>query len=236
MAPSKKQIGRGAIVSCLARFVHPSEHIREAFPNMDSKQRLHGCLVQRMEVKMVVGKNQLCIVVTHPDFMKDGSLIELHAVKAHWRVHQEGESDLFFDSVPPVTINEADEQFSLPTEITDREATEATILEALTDVVEIDDNNQPLPENIPNTNESLPSSLSDQWGHEGICFRKQAQMRKSRAKLLFNVDQNDEFHLLKLFEGLFPKSYFETVLIPETNNPTYGTLSRFGPEKRSLQN
>jgi hypothetical protein len=200
---------------------------------MDRNHRLHGCVVEWMQVKRVTGKDQLCIMVTHPDFNKDGLPIKLHAVKGHWRIHQEGEPDLFFDSVPRVAVNEQEEQFALPPETADPEATESMILEALLDVVEIDNNNQPLPENIPTSEDSPGGVLSDQWGHNGICFWKQAEMRKSKARLLFHVDRNDEFHLLKLFDGLFPKSYIETVLIPETNNKlegrplTYGELLRW---------
>jgi hypothetical protein len=233
MAPSKKQLGVGAVVSSLARFVHPSEYIREAFPNMEHKHRLHGCLVVRMEVKKVTGKDQLCLVVTHVDFKKaDGSLIELHAVKGHWRIHKEGERDLFFDSAA-VPASDAEVEFSLPPEIADKEATEESILEALTDVVEIDDDNQPLPENIPNIDETIPSILADNWGHDGICFRKQAEVGQGKARLLFHVDPKDEFLLLKIFEGLFPKAYLETVLIVETNKKldgrplTYGELLKW---------
>ena len=38
-----KQHGKGAIVSALSRFIHPSEHIRNKFPNPVHSHWLVGC-------------------------------------------------------------------------------------------------------------------------------------------------------------------------------------------------
>ena len=51
MPPRKKCHGKGAVVSSLIRFIHPSEYIRNKFPNAVNGQRLDGCITVRQEVK-----------------------------------------------------------------------------------------------------------------------------------------------------------------------------------------
>ena len=45
-------------------------------------------------------KEQLSLIVTHNDFKDDnGELLELYAVKKHFKVEPEGDPDFFFDEV-----------------------------------------------------------------------------------------------------------------------------------------
>ena len=41
---------------------------------------------------------------------------------------------------------------------------------ALVNMVDIDDNNEPIPENIPEPNNVVISPLNDPWGHCGFCY------------------------------------------------------------------
>ena len=41
---------------------------------------------------------------------------------------------------------------------------------ALVNVVDIDDDNEPIPENIPQPNDVVISPLNKTWGHSGICY------------------------------------------------------------------
>ena len=86
-----KQHGKGAVVLALSRFIHPSEHIRNKFPNPVHGHRLEGCVTLQQEVKNVNCKDQLSLVVCHDDFKNDGDFIELHAVVKHWKVEVEGD-------------------------------------------------------------------------------------------------------------------------------------------------
>ena len=81
MALQLSRIGVGAKTSCLSKFLHPSEHIRNKFPNSVAGHRVEGCVVVRQEVKHVTKRDQLCVVVRHDDFKMDDEHIELHAVK-----------------------------------------------------------------------------------------------------------------------------------------------------------
>ena len=42
---------------------------------------------------------------------------------------------------------------------------------ALVNVVDVDDDNEPSPENIPQPNNVVLSPLKETWGHSGFCYR-----------------------------------------------------------------
>ena len=104
-----KQHAKGAIVSALSRFIHPSEHIKNKFPNPVHSHQLLGCFTLRQEVKKVNHKDQLCLVVHHDDFKNDVDFIEWHEVVKHWKVEVEGDPDLCFaDRVNPQVEQEGE--------------------------------------------------------------------------------------------------------------------------------
>ena len=78
MALQLHQIGVGAKTSCFSKFLHPSKHIQNKFPNPVTG---HHLVVVWQEVKCVTKRDQLCVVVQHDDFKMDDKHIELHAVK-----------------------------------------------------------------------------------------------------------------------------------------------------------
>ena len=51
MPPQKKCHGKGAVVSSLIRSIHPSEYIRNKFPNAVNGQWLDSCITVRQEEK-----------------------------------------------------------------------------------------------------------------------------------------------------------------------------------------
>ena len=82
MAPSTCDHDVGVVVLALIRFIHPSEHIRQKFPNPVTGQRLSDCETVWQELKKVLQRDQLVIVVHHVDFKTDaGNFIDLYAVK-----------------------------------------------------------------------------------------------------------------------------------------------------------
>ena len=87
---------------------------------------------------------------------------------------------------------------------------------ALSGVVDVDDDNQPAPENIP-TMTDTPSIISTEWGHEGVCFRKEANCPNSPAVLICPVDTTRDNINHQLFERLFPKDFLQEVMIPTMN-------------------
>ena len=237
MAPRLGHHGDGATVSALIKFIHPSEHIRNKFPNPCSGQRLLDCITIRQEVKPVSRKEQLTLIVHHEDFKNDDdSYIELYAVKRYWKVHKEGDSDYFFDAQAPTNEQEdEDEQRLLPDAIGVHLSGEARTTEtiiALRDEVDIDDDNEPAPENVPEQNESSDSLLKAEWGHSGYCYRKTMNFGNHKAKLNFHVNPTKNNFYLQLFEGLFPTTLLYTMVdgVNETmkgERLSYGELLRW---------
>ena len=49
---------------------------------------------------------------------------------------------------------------------------EASTIKALLGVVDIDDDNEQAPENVPATADNSTRLLSNEWGHDRFCFRR----------------------------------------------------------------
>ena len=81
----------------------------------------------------------------------------------------------------------------------------------------VDNNNQPLPENIPTPakeGQNAPQFLST-WEHSGDCYCCLAGGHKHKACLSFNTYMKPTIQ--QLFEMFFFKSYVEGIIIPQTN-------------------
>ena len=86
----------------------------------------------------------------------------------------EGDPDYFFDEVAKDDIKQPEEEV-LP-QVIDNEVMGVNdggpqnLAVALNGVVDIDDNNEPAPENAPTPGVNTNSVLSSEWGHMGICY------------------------------------------------------------------
>ena len=81
----------------------------------------------------------------------------------------------------------------------------------------VDNENQPLPENIPTPAEEgqdAPQFFST-WEHSGDCYRCLAGGRKHKACLSLYTDMKPTIQ--QLFEVFFLKQYVEGIIIPQTN-------------------
>ena len=216
MAPRLEYHGVGAVVSALMRFIHPSEHIRNKYPNPLPSQRLENCTTIHQEVKNVSRRDQLTLVVHHEEFKHaDGTFIELYTVKRYWKVHQSGHPDYFFDKVQNQQENEDETEDTLVPEAVDEhlngEIHTTQTITALVNVVDVDDDNEPSPENIPQPNDAVLSPLKETWGHSGFCYQRAANMQNHKANLNFHINNEDDYYL-QLFEGMFPKDVFNTII------------------------
>ena len=211
MSPWKKAHGKGATVSCLIKFLHLSQLICNKYPNPENEQRLEGCLTICQEVKKINRKDQLAIVVKHDDFIgTDQEPQELYAVKKHFSIKVEGDLDFFFNVslVLEDGEEELDQQEVLPTAVDDE----------LMGLMDVDDDNEPVPENIPvRTAPPPPSVLSQEWGHEGFCLWESNNIPDAKAKLVYPVNTTRNDINLQLFECFFPWAFMEDVMIAETN-------------------
>ena len=117
----------------------------------------------------------------HADFVNnDGEPVLLHGVKKHFKIDMEGDPDLFFDAVTTSEETEVATATIVPQpQAIDEEVSGQNdggvndLLNALSGVVEIDDDNKPAPENVPSPQDDASqhnSILSGDWGHDRICF------------------------------------------------------------------
>ena len=95
MAPQLHQLGVRVKVSCLSKFLHPSEHIRNKYPNPVSGHCLEGCIIVWQEVKRVSKRDQLCVIMPHDDFKANKEFIKLHVVKRYFCVTKEDDLEQF---------------------------------------------------------------------------------------------------------------------------------------------
>ena len=83
----------------------------------------------------------------------------------------------------------------------------------------VDNDNQPLPENVTTQGETTTTANQPQifssWEHSGSCLSYLEGGRKNKARLNFNTDVNPTIE--QLFEMFFFKPFIIEVIIPETN-------------------
>ena len=109
---------------------------------------------------------------------------ELYAVKKHFTIQAEGDPDFFFD-LPVATDVLEEPQELLLSPVVDNELMggnhggQQNLTSALTGVLDIDDDNEPVPENDPG--DPVPSVLSTVWGHYGFCYRKSNNLADTKA-------------------------------------------------------
>ena len=195
-------------------------------------QRLEGCRTLQQEVKKINWKDQLSLIVTHKDFLDAiGNLHKLYAVKKHFGIQEEGDSNFCIDVAQETQQEQQDELLpaAIDSELSgENHSGTSDLLTALSGVVDIDDDNGPAPENVL-TITTGPSVLSNTWGHAGIHFHKQRSIGNTPAKLVIPVDMIRDDINLQLFECLFPKKFMVEVMIPAMNkllktSVSYGKL------------
>ena len=154
------KIGKDALISVLARFVHPSKHIRDKYPNTWKDERLQNCRVTAQGKKVVNRKEQLCFLFENDDFPG----IELYATQRYCKLEVAGPSDLLFDNASFTAVVEGQEVVQPPSRISelDRlELSEIELAELRADGLQVDHDTLPAPENTP----TAPSNNSDvQYG------------------------------------------------------------------------
>lgn len=217
---SRLTMGEGAVVSVLAKFIHPSEHIRRVLPNVAKNHRVNNLVVKGVGKKVIRRKEQEVVIFVSDEFKTDdGTIPEMYAVQRYCQIVREGPADKYFS--PGATehlVQRGEVQIELPEEV--QQATQQQILNAddisrIRGMVTIDDDNMPAPENIPDETIQSTGVLSNEWGHSGICYRRMDGVMNQKARLHFTSSVQPT--RLQLFEIFFPKPYITEILIPETN-------------------
>ena len=227
---NKKRFGKGAKVSCMIKYLHPSRLVSSTLPNTTANFRLEGCTVVGRDNKVINRKEKPVFIVHHEDFKTtDGEPEDIYALPRWFKIIEEGPSEDFFGvssstngANPTNSGNAEDEEQESPAivhEINRRGRVVESDLANLNGQVQIDDDNAPAPENIPSPEDERGTNdtFDMGWGHDGVCCRRQAEGHNTDAKL-FNFGGFAGIPtLLQSFELMFPQEYIIKVIIKETN-------------------
>lgn len=248
MPRKSKQFGKGAIGKCLGRRIHPHEHVRRVFPDLDDRKDLTGLFVLRLENR-IFGKVETECVIFYSEDVKDDNddYVELYVAKRYFRISSEGSEDDFFMAdqenrkVVAVKVEEKHENLpQIPDEIYQlmkETIIDDNIIDQVRLVMRVDDDNNPIPENIPATKDDGDDKDDDDcyynhdWGFSGICPRRMNNIANSLPVVKGSIKKSPDLDIL--FELFFPKTFIVEVMIPKMNSKlrcgklSYGEFLRF---------
>ena len=169
-------------------------------------------------------KDQLAVVVTHPDFKYGDNMINIHAMKWWFVVDKEGNKYYFFDA-PDVAYQdraievpeEAQRAHVLPVVLeicAQMEIMTANKVATVATTTNFDDNNAPAHESIPQPNEQHTNGIIGEWGHVGICERRCLNSNESNARI-HNFPEIATPTMLQIFEIFIPVGYVKEVMLPD---------------------
>lgn len=230
----KKCLGTGAVCTVVGKYLHPSRIYQEKYLNAAPGHVLQNLLVIRLEEKLVNRQKQVCVVFRHDDFPNK----ELWTVKRWAKVNSEGHKDHFFTTNTTGTPQEQNEDERGPKEITNdvRNATKENVNAMRAAGFDVDDDNDPAPENVPDTATAPTNNIYGAWNPNlGNCYRKQAGGHETRAKLLgVNEIWMQGVSFFTMFLMFFPKTFLKSVILVETNKVIDGPQVSFGEFLRFL--
>ena len=99
-------------------------------------------------------------------------------------------------------------------------------IEALQDVVKVDDDNKLAPENVPQRSNNN-TTVFGEWGHTGFCHHRMQNMPNNPAKLNFGIATTADDIYVHLFEGLYPANLLD-MMVTEMNMKICGDLLTYG--------
>ena len=235
---AKKKGGVGAKGSAKARFFHPGEAIRKRWPNQHQTIRVSDALVVGKGVHRVNRKDQLCYECRLAE-IDDNTIF--YIVCNNFKVDVEGAAP--FDDergtstlpAPSTTAQNAEKARVAALRTADSDvssnigALQQEIAELRQQGIEVDDDNEPAPENASPTTSRIDVGS---WIIPLICPRR-ADPRCTNNKGSWThhswpkIKEMDEF---ALFRMCFPEDWVKNTLRPATNKEIEGdhlTLSEF---------
>ena len=219
--------GIGALGSAQARFFHPSANIRAKWPNEYQRKRLTGVVITGKGSHRVNRKDQVCYECRIPA-IDDGTIF--HIVVNNFRVDQAGiipfEDEQAPTAPPPEPAEQTLEEIALRVSTEDerrnfRSVLAEDIAELRQQGIEVDDDNEPAPENA----EPRPQATGDvgEWVTPTICARRQANCTNRKGSWKnYSWQVIAEMDELAQFRMCFPEKWVVEVLIPATNERLEG--------------
>jgi hypothetical protein len=211
-----KIISVGAICSAPLKYVKPSRVVQDKHPSIRPGERLEGLIAQRREVRKLNRIDQPCIIFRHSSFEN----VELYCHERWCRVDQEGPGDQILGAVAEIeTVEErSDEVVEIPADASAPIFNEEDAILFRNQGFDVDDDNEPAPENILVQGEALNDAQT--WGWSGICHRKILPGTSKLPPELVGLSgpQVKSLGFLSLFFILFPVEYYlHEVLLVQLN-------------------
>ena len=177
--PKNKRLrhGVGAKVSVYKKFLHPRKDVSTRFPNYTKNEVLDNLLVIAQEEKLVSMRQQVCLTMRHDDF-DDGQI--LHAVARYCKVIEEEPIESLFITSPLNNVENNENVAAADDENGGREIPRVLnedISNFLAQGFEVDDSNEPAPENIPTGTDTGTDNMYRPWGSESLDARRIAGAR-----------------------------------------------------------
>ena len=222
-----KKAGVGAVASCKAKLLKPRQLIQAKYPNTHDTLVLEGLNVLRQEIEVVRRKDAKIVYMSHADM--EGA--ELKTNVRNIRVTTEGPPESFFDiAAREQAVEEAegqaenDEGAEVVNGIVENanrsgRITEEEVNELRGEGVEVDDDNEPAPENVPHPNQSNANEpIYSEWGWSGLEVRRQQNIQNHPPSYKGKSEATmGGMSYLDWFLVCFPTGFVKNHIIPNIN-------------------
>ena len=246
--PTKKRLGTGAQCEALIRMLHPAKTISEVLINRAGNERLTGLIAIGREMKRVNRREQICVTFRHDSFPNE----TLYCAVRFCKVVTEGDPVNFFldDDAPTADAdagataantgadgNTGEDRQEIPDGLTaSLRATSDDIALMRGMGFDVDDDNDPAPENVPGDNQQEASDdglyEGQSWGWQGFCDRRKNNMNNTKPKLRVPESIFAGMTYITMFLLMFPKQLLEVIVSRtskqlEKNGNTVTSLGEF---------
>ena len=240
MAPiARLRLGEGARCSCLVKFIRPSKDVAAALVNPEPGRRVEDLTAVSREATTRGGKTFVAI------FFRSSTIPGLlHAAERWVKVEEEGPPDqLWEDAAPaeaPATayIDERGEDIADFVFNAQNRAEDIALVRNMG--FEVDDDNDPAPENVPDANAPPVNGgvllEGQEWGWDGIDRRAMLQGAMYNGPSFTNDWSPKGKPFIEIFLHFFPCYFLEVTIVEATNSAllavnaaqtTYGELLRY---------
>ena len=213
--------GVGAKCSVLVKFLHPTKFVKSVITNVTKGQKEFDLIIVRKEEKVVNRRKQTVVVLRSDDTKWKNE--EVYCCERYATVLKEGDAaDFFINTSANDRESDQPAEFEgapVPENLQHHTGSREDIINLRNQGFQVDDDNDPVEENIPDT--SVDAQVEDKptyndWGCNGIDPRKVDGCdtnRKAKIKLL----GSQELTFTGWFLLFFPESYITNVILPNTN-------------------
>jgi len=217
------RLGEGARCSVLLKYLQPSRDVASTFPNVTSTQRLDDLVAVRRAQHTRRGRSIDTVFFTSPTFPG----IEMSAARKRVVVLAEGHAD----SLWPDVAQEVERAIAAAEVVVENEGIDPEVFDARNNAediarvraegFEVDDDNDPAPENVPALWDVAPVGNGDlfegqSWGWDGVDRRVTAGGNYDEPSFANSWTPIGKTYL-EIFLHFLPMTWIATVLVPLTS-------------------